>query len=95
MDGFFIDSPVFETWIGKTRLGIHQEWVNVFRCLSQIHLQTGKLPAAQNFTMKWIEIEPWDEEAYRQGMRIFNEIGQRNKALDLYHQLQNLSLIHI
>ncbi len=88
MEGFFIDSPVFETWIGKTRQGIRQEWVNVFRCLSQIHLQIGHLQPAQNFTKKWIEIEPWDEEAYRQGMRIYNSLGQRNKALDLYHQLQ-------
>ncbi len=87
MDGFFIDSPVFETWIGKTRQGIRQEKVNAFRCLSQMHLQNGKFAAAQNFTMKWIEFEPWDEEAYRQAMKIFNELGQRKKALDLYDQL--------
>ena len=84
MDDFFMNSPPFETWIGKTRQVINQEWIKAFRCLSNIHLEIGELPVALEYTMKWIENEPWDEKAYQQGMKILSELGQRKKAMDLF-----------
>lgn len=84
MEGFTLDSPVFETWILKTRQEIHQKRVQALRCLVLTKRQLGELAAALDYAQQWIELEPWEEAAYRQSMQILMDLGHRNAALTQY-----------
>jgi len=84
MMGFTLDSPVFETWMLTTCQVIHQKRVQALRCLVLTKRQWGELAAALDYAQQWIELEPWEEAAYRQSMQILMDLGRRNAALAQY-----------
>lgn len=86
--GFTIDSPVFETWMVRTRENLRQERVKVLRCLSLTHHKNGKYELSLDYTKQWVEQEPWDESAYRHSMEILIALGRRNAALAQFETCQ-------
>jgi DNA-binding SARP family transcriptional activator/tetratricopeptide (TPR) repeat protein len=89
MSGFTVDSPAFETWMIKIREHLHQKWVGVLRLLTTTYEKKGQSELALNFAETWIEQEPWDEAAYRHGMRILMTLERRSAALALFETCQN------
>ncbi|MDT8381598.1 MAG: BTAD domain-containing putative transcriptional regulator [Brevefilum sp.] len=84
MEGFSINSPSFETWLVKTRQEIHQKRIQALSWISSLHDQAGRFAKALDYTQDWITEEPWDEQAYRQVMRILVKLGQRKRALEQF-----------
>jgi len=84
MEVFSINSPSFETWLVKTRQEIHQKRVRALSRISSLHDQAGRFAKALDYTQDWISEEPWDEQAYRQVMRILLKLGQRKRALEQF-----------
>jgi len=89
MAGFTIHSPSFETWMIKIREHLHQKWVGVLRLLTTTYQKKGQPELALNFAETWIDQEPWDEAAYRHGMRILMTLERRSAALALFETCQN------
>ncbi len=84
MEGFSVDSPSFEEWILSTREHLHRKLLKNIRLLVVAHEQSGELTTALDYTQRWIELEPWDEDACRHRMQILAVDGQRNMALAQY-----------
>jgi predicted ATPase/DNA-binding SARP family transcriptional activator len=86
--GFTVDSPVFETWVVKTREHLHQNWVTALRCLSLSLHKLGDQQRALDYAKAWIEQETWDEAAYRHSMDVLLALGRRTAALALFEACQ-------
>lgn len=87
LEGFSIDSVLFEEWVLSTRERIHRKLLQTLRLLAIGHEQAGEVAAALDYTYRWIGLEPWDEAAYRHSMRLLAADGQRSAALAQYETL--------
>ena len=89
LEGFSVDSASFEEWLLATRERVRERVLQTLRLLVIAHEATNNLPAALDYTRRWIDLEPWDEAAYRHRMQILAADGQRNAALFLYEELRS------
>lgn len=82
LDGFFLDGCAeFESWLVRER-GFWQQ--QVARALEQLvthHLELGEFDAAQAHARRWLELEPWQEEAHYGLMMALARAGRRTEAL--------------
>ena len=84
MEGFSIDSAPFEEWVLLKSEQVRQQALEALRRLAAAYQEIGELELALQHARRWVEVEPWDESAYRALMRIFLRMGQRNAALAQY-----------
>lgn len=84
LEGFSVDSAPFEEWILTTREQLRQKLLQALRRLALAHEGLGELAEAFETTRRYLELEPWDEAAYRYQMRILSLRDQRGAALALY-----------
>ena len=89
MEGFSIGSAPFEEWMLSTRERFRQQLLQTIRALVVAHELSGKYIAVLDYSRRWIELEPWDEDAHRHRMRILAGAGQRNSALAQYEELRS------
>jgi len=89
MEGFSIDSALFDEWMLATREHLRQQLLKTLRSLVVAHECSGKFTVALDYTRRWIELEPWDEDVYRHRMQILAGDGQRNAALAQYEELNS------
>lgn len=87
MEGFSIDSAPFEEWMLSNREHLRRQLLQTLRSLVIAHENSGGFGAALDYTRRWIELEPWDEDACRHRMRILAADGQRNAAIIQYEEL--------
>ena len=81
LEGFSVDSAPFQSWQSATREQLNREAMRAARALALAHAHGGNLSAATAATRRWLELEPWDEAAHRQLMRLLSLQGQRAAAL--------------
>jgi len=85
LEGFSIkDSVAFEEWVLAKRQQMDQQLLSALRYLVTAYEQYGQYDQAQAWARRQIELEPWDEVAHQQLMRILAQSGQRNAALVQY-----------
>ena len=85
LEGFSVaDSPAFEEWISLRRERLHRSMMDGLRLLSSCHERRGELDQALRHAWRWLELDPWQERAHRQVMRLLALGGQRNAALKQY-----------
>jgi len=84
MDGFSIDSPSFEEWMLTTRERLRQKLLQSIRLLVASYEQSGEFAFALDYVHRWLEMDPWDEDACRHHMQLLTAAGQRNAALAHY-----------
>jgi WD40 repeat protein/DNA-binding SARP family transcriptional activator len=85
LDGFSLsDSTPFEEWALLKREQISRQVMDVFCLLAAHYEQYGKFDKAEIYTRKLVELEPWNEEAHQQLMRILAVSGKRSAALVQY-----------
>jgi DNA-binding SARP family transcriptional activator len=85
LEGFSIkDSFAFEEWMLTKRQQINQRLLSALRYLVTTYEQRGQYEQAQAWARRQIELEPWDEAAHQQLMRILAQSGQRTAALVQY-----------
>ncbi len=86
LEGFTVDSAPLEEWILATREQARQRLLQILRRLALEHEQWGELDAAFEHTRRYLELEPWDETAYRFQMQLLSALNRRSAALALYDE---------
>ena len=84
LEGFSVDSAPLEEWILATREQARQRLLQILRRLAVAKKQSGELEAAFKYTHRYLELEPWDENAYRYQMQLLSALNRRSSALALY-----------
>ena len=87
LEGFSVASASFEEWLLATRERLRERVLQTLRLLVIADETSNNLTAALDYTRRWIDLEPWDEAAYRHRMQILAADGQRSAALTLYDEL--------
>lgn len=82
LQGFSLkDSPSFEEWALLKRDQISRRVIDLLLGLASFYEQRGEFGKAQTHARKIVELEPWNEEAHQQLMRVLATGGQRSAAL--------------
>lgn len=85
LDGFYIqDAPIFEEWLAARRRQLHTQVIHGFHLLTQEYLTQQKYEVGLQLTQRLLTLEPWNEEAHRQQMRLLAYSGRRSAALAQY-----------
>ncbi len=78
------DSPDFEGWIQMQRENLHRRALALLELLSARCAQLGDYSKALLFDLRYIELEPWDEDAHRRSMLLYALNGQTRAAIGQY-----------
>ncbi len=85
LSGFSVsDSAPFEEWVLIKREQVSRRVMVALCGLAAYYEQQGEYEIAQANAWKLVELEPWNEEAHRQLMRVLALGGQRSAALTQY-----------
>ena len=85
LEGFSLPgSAAFEEWALLKREHLQRLVANALRRVAECHEQRGGYEEALGHVRRWVELEPWQEEAHRQLMRVLALSGQRGAALAQY-----------
>lgn len=87
LEGFSVASAPFEEWLLATRERVREQVLQTLRLLVITHKTSNNLTAALDYTRRWINMDLWEEAAYRHRMQILSADGQRSAALALYDEL--------
>ncbi|MBL7183248.1 MAG: AAA family ATPase [Anaerolineae bacterium] len=82
LEGFSVkDSPAFEDWSFLTRERLQRQVLTALHRLAGYYEQRGEYERARDYAWRQVELEPWQEEAHQQLMRLLALSGQRSAAL--------------
>jgi DNA-binding SARP family transcriptional activator/predicted ATPase len=84
------DSAVFEEWAALKREQVRRNALNVLARLAEHHEQRGEYEQALPHAWRQVDLEPWDETAHQQVMRLLARSGHRAQALAQYETLCRL-----
>jgi DNA-binding SARP family transcriptional activator/predicted ATPase len=87
MAGFVLpDTPAFDAWQLAQATRWQQEMLPVLdRIVSLLHAQQ-QIEKAISYAGRRVALDPWDETAQKQLLRLYLESGQTNTAVDHYQQ---------
>ena len=89
--GFSIpDSPTFEEWILLRRAFFDRQVATTLVRLSRRYEDLGQYEQALRHAQRCVDMDPWQEEAHRQVMRLLVANGQRNEALIQFETCRRL-----
>ena len=87
MAGLYLDDcPEFEIWLVREQELWRQRLTSLLECLGLYYAIYHPSPKAQSFLERWLEVEPWREEAHRHLMRWLALRGERSAALAQYQR---------
>lgn len=92
LEGLYIASIAFEEWVLQKSEQYRKTVQEVLRLLVNGYEAAGELSRANQCARQLLELEPWDEEAHRQQMRILFQQGHRNAALIQYETCRQIIL---
>lgn len=85
MTGYYLDDcPEFEAWLIREQEGWRRRVTGVLRELAGYYARRGQDDQAELCVRRWLEIEPWQEEAHRYLMILLTRNGNRSSALAQY-----------
>lgn len=85
MTGFYLDGcPEFETWLLREQEAWRRQITGILDCLTVYHGLRHQYNEAQFYVKRWLELEPWQEEAHRYMMILLARMGKRGDALVQY-----------
>lgn len=85
LPGFSVnDSPLFEEWLLMQRERLHRLAFETLQHLVRCSERRGNLEQVIDYARRWIELEPWQEQAHRRLMRALALSGKRTSALAQY-----------
>jgi predicted ATPase/DNA-binding SARP family transcriptional activator len=85
LEGFTLkDCPAFDDWSLVVRERVQQQVSVLLSRLAELYEQSKEPEKAIGCTRKRLELEPWQEEAHRQLMRLLSASDQRPAALAQY-----------
>jgi DNA-binding SARP family transcriptional activator/predicted ATPase len=80
----------FNEWIRTHSQRFHQQAMDALATLSSFHLRCGQEQQALIFLYRLLELEPWQEEAHQELMRLYARAGKRSSALAQYHRCRQV-----
>lgn len=93
LDGFpDIGSAPFEEWLLIKRSQVHELMLQALGILADHFEMQGDFEAAIRYAQRQVDLEPWQEEAHQQLMRLFAGNNQRSKAFAQYEKCRRLLL---
>lgn len=91
LEGFYLrNTPEFENWWLIERARLREKYLECLRELGEQHAALENYPEAISTMRRFIELEPWHEEAHRQLMTWLTLNGQRTNALTQYERLRQI-----
>ncbi len=91
MAGFSLrDSPNFDDWQFFQAENLRRDLITALSILVCCHSEHGEYDRAISYTRRWLALDPLDEPAHRQLMRLLSWTGQRTAALRQYRELVRL-----
>ena len=84
MSGFSLASVPFEEWLVVHRERLHRQALEALHHLAAYDERRGHFDRVIYYAQRQVELEPWDERAQRQVMRLLALSGQRNADLAQY-----------
>ncbi len=91
LEGFSVgDAAPFEEWALLKREQLGRQMLQTLHSLATIHEQQGEYEQAQTYARQQVHLEPWNEEAHQQLMRVLALGGQRSAALAQYQACSRL-----
>jgi PAS domain S-box-containing protein len=85
MAGFSLaDCPDFEEWLQTQRESLLHHSLNLLDTLSKHHQLEGNYRKALTFSLRHVELNPWDECAQRQVIQLYVLNGQNSAAIRHY-----------
>ena len=91
LEGFSLaDSPAFEEWVLLKREQLNRLVLSALHRLADHCEERGEYERAQTYARQQLELEPWDEQAHQQLMRLLAFSGQRSAALAQYEMCHRL-----
>lgn len=88
LEGFSLDIQSFDAWILREREQNHQKFVYALSALTKTYVQQGDFLNALENCDRWIDSDPWDEEAFRINMQILLKLGKGPVALTKFDAFQ-------
>jgi DNA-binding SARP family transcriptional activator len=79
---------VYDDWCQEERQSLRHSYLQALRRLSCDLSQRGELGPAVTYAQKWVNAEPFDEQAQRQLIELYALSGDRNRALRHYRIFQ-------
>ena len=91
LEGFSLkDSPAFEDWSFLTRERLQRQVLTALHRLAGYYEQRDEYERACDYAWRQVELEPWQEEAHQQLMRLLAFSGRRSAALAQYETCRRL-----
>ena len=88
LESFFIKQcPELENWVLNRREYHDRQFLEVLDFLAKWHESKGELGETEDLIRQQLEIDPWNEGAYQQLMRILVKQGKRMEALVEYERI--------
>jgi DNA-binding SARP family transcriptional activator len=85
LDGFSLpDCPAFDEWLFFQRERLQLQITAALEQLAAFHERAGNKAEAETYVRRLLELNPLNESAYRQLMRVLASADQRSAALDAY-----------
>jgi DNA-binding SARP family transcriptional activator len=85
LETFALDESVaFEEWVVVVRERLRQQVLAALSALVDYYEQQADHHIVQRYARRWLELEPWNEQAHRALMLALAQSGQRAAALDQY-----------
>jgi DNA-binding SARP family transcriptional activator len=89
LEGFALsDAPAFDEWAGVQREVWRHRAQAVCERLVQLHSEAGEVQRAIDTVLRWLALDPLDEEAHRYLMQLHLRAGDRPAALRAYQACQ-------
>ncbi|MCL4266788.1 MAG: AAA family ATPase [Anaerolineae bacterium] len=87
MAGFTLrDCPDFDEWQYLQAESLRREWGTALETLAGKLAGQGELETAVAYTRRWLTLDPLNETAHRQLMRLYTQSGRRSAAIRQYQQ---------
>ena len=91
LTGFYLnESRGFEAWMVVQRERLRNLAAQALALMAKHDLQRGAYARALVYTQRWIALDPLDERAHRQLMRLYVREGKRHSALQQYETMRRL-----
>lgn len=85
LEGMLLEGyPDFEDWLMQKREACHRQALALLKRLIALHEKNGDIGKALGHASRFLELEPWDEDAHRKMMSLLAQDGQQIAALAQY-----------
>ncbi|MBI2772866.1 MAG: tetratricopeptide repeat protein [Chloroflexi bacterium] len=91
LSGFALrDAPEFEEWTHAQARALRSELAESLERLVHAERDAGRLGRALDHARRWLELDPLNEAAHREAMRVHAFAGDRSAAIRQYHECAQL-----